>query len=1112
MILNYFLQINKLPSKYLTSLLCVCLLLISTSFAVEAKIVLKGEIAMGDNNFDRIIPTYMLRADGNDYYNDALFNPTPVNPIHFNLTEDILLKKIKLEDIDNTSGRLYFVIWDSRGNVVVNARSHLDKNGKEHADNGHAHFDNDPLAPVSLAKGDYRIAIVGQCFSGQTPTGWSNNCRSYGNNYDDFEFEDIKLETVSKDSKTESFMFIERRHIGDSNESPSDGYAGRWYPDRYEDDDVKYEFKPLSDGPIDSITIYNYRDLLRYENNVKLTLKNKKTGVVISQRYLRSGTTTGDYIWSIKRKLKSKNTYELRIDASRYGDDDDISWDDIVIKFEDDTPPPAIIDHYRLTYSDRALTCEPAIVTVQACTNAFQAGSACVESSDSTSVTLVANAQNSNDSISKPSGTFTRSTDINLGYLKEDDLSLSLTSTSKPYKCNGTNNCDINFADTGFFFSYDNADGSENIANQVAAVNFSKPIKLEAFYNKNGQCKNIFKHNEEIKVELGVQCQEPDTCAPAALNLNFVADTINLGKNSSTQEQRYSPVDLKFNNNITQINSAQYQDAGKINLIARYTINDNRNDLDGLTIKGQSNQFAVSPARFKIKATRHEGQNGEIWTDLTAQDNNALKYTHKAGDIFTFKIQALNANQSEDTITANYIPNSNDNLSIKLTRSMPTNEQYDGEFTYATNKTLTTSTSADWIEIPDLPAFENGVYRFVDSTYSEVGAIQINVKDKNYYGMKFSVDATFSDNSKGKEIGRFIPAKFELVSSTIDNYINSSSHNPNTYDHMFPDQVATYVSGTIVLQPKDNNLYQCRAGQEGGYCYQWTPGNKQFEPGIGPNWEDAWVLLKLGSSGITYMDQPELEFDYQLEAQNRSGSVTRNYDGDEKAIVNFVANADGLDLSHRLQGYGGEWCDGVYQPGACNLDILDNGYFSRKLTGPDGPIMNTLFGIGITDKDGVKFSDLGLPIEGYITARQLSEKTSELRYGRWSIADGYGPMSNDFAVTMQLEYFNGTNFITHSDDDKTGFDSINAKLVDVSLGGTLPNLSGDGTFNSGVTQALIIAAPNRNGEVQLDYTVDDWFKYKWEEGHTQFDQSPSANIVFGFFYGNDRVIYRRRLN
>ncbi|QUM79011.1 hypothetical protein HWV01_01050 [Moritella sp. 5] len=1101
MILNYVFQITKLLSRHLTSLLCVFLLFTGTVFSVEAKqnkgeILLQGEIAIGDNNFSRIVPTYMLRADGNDYYNDALFNPTPVNPIHFNLTEDILLEKIKLEDIDNTSGRLYFVIWDSRGNVVVNTRSHVDKNGKEHADNGHAHF----VSPVSLTKGDYRIAIAGQCFNGQTPIGWYNDCRSYGYNYDDFEFEDIKLETVSKDSKTESFAFIQRRHIGDNDEYPRDGYAGRWYPDKDEGGNVKYEFKPLRDGSVDSIIIYNYRDLVRYDNNVHLTLKNKNTGGIISQRYLRSGTTTGDYIWSIRRKVKSKNTYELKIDVSRFGDDDDMSWDDIVVKFEADTPPPTI-DHYKLTYSDRALTCEPAVVSVQACTNNFQSGSACVESTRSTSVTLVGNAKLGSGSISESSGLFIGSTDINLGYLDSGDLTLSLTGIgNKSYKCNGTSNCDINFADTGFFFSYDNADGSDDIANQVAGVNFSKPIKLDAFYNKNGQCKNIFKNNEIIPVKLGVQCQEPNTCSP----LNFVTNSVSLGKNNRNEENHYSAVNLIFSNNAALINSAQYQDAGKINLIASYTINDNRNDLDGLTIKGQSNQFAVRPYKFKIKATRH---NGDIRTELTEQDNNVLKHVHKAGEIFTFKIQSLNA---DGNITSNYVPNSNDNLRIKLTRSMPKADLFEGKFSYAKNKTLLTSTSATWVGMPGLPIFDKGVYRFADSTYSEVGAIQINVKDSDYYGMRFSVDDNLSVNSNGTEIGRFIPSHFTLVSSSVENYIDIVSYNSSRYDYVYPKSSTAYLAGTKVLS-KDGNIYQCRPEWDHS---QWCQViNPLYEPGIGSDWTDAWVFFASMSVGITYMDQPELLFDYQLEAQNSLGAVTKNYNGDDKAKVIFIANSDGLDLSHRLKDYGGAWVNGAYIPG----DMPDYGYFSRDSAGPDGPMMNTLFGISITDKDGVVLNDLDIPA-AQATARQLSPQATELRYGRWTVADGYGPMSNDFATTMQLEYFDGANFIKNNDDSITDFDFVDAMLTNISLGGVppaaehLPALSGKGNFINGITQGLIIAAPNLNGEVKLDYTVDDWFKYNWEDGHVGFDQSPSANIVFGFFYGNDRVIYRRRLN
>ena len=1096
----------KKTAIYLASILLIAVFSLSTSLTAQADILLEGEIKLGDNNTYRINPTEMISAW--DTHSGNLLYPQPNNAIHFNLTESVTLNRIDVDNISNTSARLYLVIWkeDWLKTIVVNTRS---------SSSNHGVFNL--ASNVTLPQGDYLLAIVGQCFNpGGQAKGWRNHCRNKKNwNYDDFEYTNINLHTVPSSGKTNSFAFIERRHIGDNTDSPRDGYAGRWYPDEDEGDDVEYEFTPKTDANLSSITLYNYRDLVTNSYNVELTLS-EKNGNDITSTYMYSNASSGDFIWNVNRVLKANTTYELEVEVDDRGDADDISWDDIVIKFGPDIQPPDVINHYRLTYSDRALTCEPAVVTVQACTNTFQSGVACVESTSSTSATLVGNAQDGSGSISEPSGSFTGSTDIDLGYLDSGDLTLSLTGiNNKSYKCNGTNNCDINFADAGFFFSYDNADGSNNIANQIAGVNFSKPIKLEAFYNKNGQCKNIFKNNEEIKVELGVQCQEPNICAPASLNLNFVADAIDLGKNSSTQEQRYSPVDLKFNNNITQINSAQYQDAGKINLIARYTINDNRNDLNGLTIKGQSNQFAVRPYQFKIKATRHEGQNGEIWTDLTAQDSNALKYTHKAGDIFTFKVQALNANQSVDTVTYNYLPNANDNLRIKLTRALPATGTFDGVFAYAPNKTLLTSTAASWVKMPDLPVFDKGVYRFVDAIYSEVGAIQINVKDKDYYGMKFSVDANFSDNSKGTEIGRFIPSQFELVSSQVDNYIGSNRHRSNGYDYVFPQHLASYVAGTTVLQPKNGKIYECREWPNDGFCIQWSEGSNQYEPGIGTDWKEAWILLISPDTGavFTYMDQPELAFDYRLEAQNSQGVITKNYDGDDKATVNFLADIDGLDLSHRLQGYAGVWCDGVYQPESCGADAQDKGYFSRASTGPDGPMQNALFGIGITDKDGVELNNLNLPMApNTATTRKLSIQASELRYGRWTVADGYGPISNDFATTMKLEYFDGKNFVINSDDAKTTFDSMNATLVDVSLGGALPALSGKGTFISGITQGLIIAAPNREGVVQLDYTVDDWFKYKWSDGDTGLAQSPSAKIAFGFFYGNDRVIYRRRLN
>jgi len=63
------------------------------------------------------------------------------------------------------------------------------------------------------------------------------------------------------------------------------------------------------------------------------------------------------------------------------------------------------------------------------------------------------------------------------------------------------------------------------------------------------------------------------------------------------------------------------------------------------------------------------------------------------------------------------------------------------------------------------------------------------------------------------------------------------------YDYVFPDNVASYTAGTIVLQPKDNRLYQCRPYPNSSYCHQWSASANQYEPGVGFAWEMAWILL-----------------------------------------------------------------------------------------------------------------------------------------------------------------------------------------------------------------------------------------------------------------------------
>lgn len=49
------------------------------------------------------------------------------------------------------------------------------------------------------------------------------------------------------------------------------------------------------------------------------------------------------------------------------------------------------------------------------------------------------------------------------------------------------------------------------------------------------------------------------------------------------------------------------------------------------------------------------------------------------------------------------------------------------------------------------------------------------------------------------------------------------------HDFTFPENIASYKAGTVVLQPKDGKTYECKPFPYSGYCVQYSPTANQFE-------------------------------------------------------------------------------------------------------------------------------------------------------------------------------------------------------------------------------------------------------------------------------------------
>ena len=61
-----------------------------------------------------------------------------------------------------------------------------------------------------------------------------------------------------------------------------------------------------------------------------------------------------------------------------------------------------------------------------------------------------------------------------------------------------------------------------------------------------------------------------------------------------------------------------------------------------------------------------------------------------------------------------------------------------------------------------------------------------------------------------------------------------------SYDYVFPNGLASYRGGTKVLA-SNGKVYECKPFPYEGWCRVWSSSNNAYEPGVGANWQDAWI-------------------------------------------------------------------------------------------------------------------------------------------------------------------------------------------------------------------------------------------------------------------------------
>lgn len=297
-----------------------------------------------------------------------------------------------------------------------------------------------------------------------------------------------------------------------------------------------------------------------------------------------------------------------------------------------------------------------------------------------------------------------------------------------------------------------------------------------------------------------------------------------------------------------------------------------------------------------------------------------------------------------------------------------------------------------------------------------------------------------------------------------------------------------------------------------------------------------------GCSGgaFSYLDEP-LSARIALTAQNAAGIVTRNYLGsfarfNPAAMSAYAGSAGqtlaamhgGADLSGRLAVLGSS--AGSWAGGGTTLDI---DFAVQRAGAPDGPFDGMLFGLSVSDQDGVLLSGLDMDLDNDSNDEHALIGASNLRYGRVALGTAHGSDLADLPVPAQVQYFAGagTGFVTHTADTCSPLGAVSLADVDGSdslavsdtciwdalgaSGGSACATPGaaavqySGSPSAGVYQ-VVLAAPGsgHGGSLYLDADAPPYLEFDWTGGGAG---DPRAILTFGIHSRDTSVIYQREL-
>ncbi|MGB0732965.1 MAG: DUF6701 domain-containing protein, partial [Pontibacterium sp.] len=727
-------------------------------------------------------------------------------------------------------------------------------------------------------------------------------------------------------------------------------------------------------------------------------------------------------------------------------------------RWDGSTPVCAVepnVDHYGISATTPALTCEYSTVTVTAYDSQNQA----IAPDASTQITLSAAGADGwalasgggSSSGSNFTYTFTGAETSASFKLYHSDavngLDIDVTDGTATDPDDGqAKDTPVNFVNAALRFYADGIADSigthlSGKANNEGLTN-TQTLTLKAVGTdaQTGACTAL--QPGTVNVGFAYECVDPNSCALASSGALISGNTVNQGTLST--KSGFASQSLTFDANGEAGFTLNYLDAGLIKLHAALE-SPVEVGSGTATLEGSSNNFVVKPAGLCVAASAAESA-------CVAGDASCNVFT-AAGAPFDINVSGKRWSQSAQT-SGDYCSNAttaNFALSnIALTHNLvaPTGGQLGS------------------LGVNSVDITAGGTATESNQTIDEVGVFTITATAPSYFGE--SISAATSAN-----IGRFIPANFQL--SAPQNDVADACNNTNAFTYMGQGFTA---SGRLQAMNSAGGLTSNYTGDFaklsdslGSLSYGALSGSTNLSnrlSGVGGAFSASTVFSWAAGEGdfttslqFSRLNSPDGLYTAAL------GVGAQDADGVQLIGLDLDVDNDGTDdfvnLGNSSQRYGRLAISNSYGPETTVLtQLIRTEYFDGER-----------FVANADDGDSSSALDCTMITASDVRLRVIDDDSSP-----------------DDSAVMSAGAMTG--IVLDSGNTDARFSSA---LLDQGATSIVFGDGANGVFGAGNT-----------GQVEVTIDVPSYLEYDWD-GADSDDEDPSGTVTFGNYRGNDNIIF-----